>query len=81
MDELVDTRSLKAEMLSVFSAENAILAGLEAVEADMGLESVQSDPDLMEAAINRLSALQEDAERLKVTSLVFQVYSGACVRM
>jgi hypothetical protein len=67
VDELVPERALKAEMLSVFAEEQAVLAGLEGVEADMNTLAVQEDPELMEAAINRLTALQEEAERLKVS--------------
>jgi uncharacterized protein YPO0396 len=66
VDELVAERSLKDEMLSVFTVEAAVLEGLAAVEADMATSDVQADPDKMEEAINRLAQLQEDAQRLKV---------------
>jgi hypothetical protein len=79
VDELVAERSLKDEMLSVFTVEAAVLEGLAAVEADMSTAEVQADPDKMEEAINRLAQLQEDAQRLKVrgvtTYSVWQLWS------
>ncbi|CAB1109843.1 ABC [Ectocarpus sp. CCAP 1310/34] len=63
VDELVMERSLKDELISVFTEEAAILAALQRCE----------DPAKMEGVLNRLSNLQEDAERNRVYDLSTKV--------
>ncbi|CAM9110806.1 unnamed protein product, partial [Laminaria digitata] len=69
VDELVMERSLKEELTSVFTEEAGILSGLQACEDELQEESVQEDPVQMEEVLNRLSRLQEDAERNRVYDL------------
>lgn len=69
VDELVMERSLKEELTSVFTEEADILGALQACEDELQEETVQQDPVQMEEVLNRLSRLQEDAERNRVYDL------------
>ncbi|CAN0180317.1 unnamed protein product, partial [Ectocarpus sp. 13 AM-2016] len=69
VDELVMERSLKDELISVFTEEADILAALQRCEDELQEEAVQQDPAKMEEVLNRLSNLQEDAERNRVYDL------------
>ncbi|CAM9346822.1 unnamed protein product, partial [Hapterophycus canaliculatus] len=73
VDELVMERSLKEELISVFTEEAAILEALQGCEDELQEEAVQKDPVRMEEVLNRLSKLQEDAERNRVYDLSTKV--------
>ncbi|CAM9204206.1 unnamed protein product [Ectocarpus sp. 8 AP-2014] len=73
VDELVMERSLKDELISVFTEEADILAALQRCEDELQEEAVQQDPAKMEEVLNRLSNLQEDAERNRVYDLSTKV--------
>eukprot|EP00752_Nemacystus_decipiens_P018281 g16401.t1 len=69
VDELLMERSLKEELISVFTEEAAILTALQECEDELQEEAVQQDPAKMEEVLNRLAELQEDAERSRVYDL------------
>ncbi|CAN0181109.1 unnamed protein product, partial [Ectocarpus sp. 4 AP-2014] len=73
VDELVMERSLKDELISVFTEEADILAALQRCEDELQEEAVQQDPAKMEEVLNHLSNLQEDAERNGVYDLSTKV--------
>ncbi|CAM9188644.1 unnamed protein product, partial [Phaeothamnion confervicola] len=68
-EELVLTRSLKSELLNVFAEENRILEGLAACEVELADPAVQADAERMGDCIDRLTTLQEEAERKRVYEL------------
>mmetsp|Transcript_6374 Transcript_6374/g.13355 ORF Transcript_6374/g.13355 Transcript_6374/m.13355 type:complete len:877 (-) Transcript_6374:43-2673(-) len=61
-DELVLTRSLVDEFLSVFEEENKILADLRKTETDLEGAGSLEDPDAMQAILDRMESLQTRAD-------------------
>ena len=68
VDELVLTRSLKDEFMSVFVEEAAIMADLAAAEKELG-EMAGDDPDAMQEVLDRMSKLQDKADTKNVGAL------------
>eukprot|EP00518_Triparma_eleuthera_P019671 CAMPEP_0197549548 /NCGR_PEP_ID=MMETSP1320-20131121/3426_1 /TAXON_ID=91990 /ORGANISM="Bolidomonas sp., Strain RCC2347" /LENGTH=604 /DNA_ID=CAMNT_0043109797 /DNA_START=39 /DNA_END=1853 /DNA_ORIENTATION=+ len=68
VDELVPTRMLKEEFMSVFGVENEILAGLRAAEEELE-KCDPADGDTMQEILDRMQALQAQADAKDVTSL------------
>eukprot|EP00286_Rhodomonas_abbreviata_P017898 CAMPEP_0181324850 /NCGR_PEP_ID=MMETSP1101-20121128/20591_1 /TAXON_ID=46948 /ORGANISM="Rhodomonas abbreviata, Strain Caron Lab Isolate" /LENGTH=426 /DNA_ID=CAMNT_0023433077 /DNA_START=27 /DNA_END=1304 /DNA_ORIENTATION=+ len=67
VDELVLSRTLKEELLSVFTEEAAILKELDGM--DQVLEECTDDADKMQAALDRMAELQAMADAKGVTAL------------
>jgi hypothetical protein len=67
VDELVLTRTLKEELMSVFKEEAKIVADLDACEAE--LEAAGADMELMQAVLDKMSLLQKAADQKNVKTL------------
>lgn len=67
IDELVLERTLKEELLSVFSEEYKILADINRCEEE--LELTVDSPDRMQDVLNRMQTLQDRAISLNVYNL------------
>ena len=67
VDELVLTRTLKEELMSVFKEEAKIMADLDACEAE--LEAAGADMELMQAVLDKMSLLQKAADQKNVKTL------------
>ena len=67
VDELVPTRTLKEEFMSVFEEENKILEDLRSAETE--LENLGADPDAMQEVLDRMQKLQAKADAKDVYAL------------
>jgi len=67
VDELVPSRTLKEELMSVFREEVAVMAELDGM--DQVLAACTEDPQRMQEALDRMQALQDKADALMVTQL------------
>lgn len=68
IDELVPTRTLMEEFMSVFEEENAILQSLRDAEAELeGMDG--SDPDAMQDVLDRMQGIQAKADAKGVYAL------------
>ena len=67
MDELVLTRTLKEELMSIFVEENQIMQDLDACEKE--LAAAGADMDKMQAVLDRMQKLQALADKKGVTTL------------
>lgn len=67
IDELVMERTLKDELLSVFSEEYDVLADISRCEEELSL--TVDDADRMQDVLNRLQSLQDRAVALNVYNL------------
>jgi len=67
VDELVVTRTLKEELMSVFTEEAQIMADLESCETD--LEAAGSDMDAMQVVLDKMTKLQKAADQKGVKTL------------
>ena len=72
IDELVPTRTLKEEMMSVFEAETKILDEIKANEDELA-SADGSDPDRMQEILDRMQELQNLAEDKEVYVLESRV--------
>lgn len=72
IDELVPTRTLKEEMMSVFEAENKIIEEIKANEDELA-SADGSDPDRMQEILDRMQELQNEAEDKEVYVLESRV--------
>lgn len=68
VDELVLTRSLRDEFMSVFVEEAAIMDDLAAAEKELG-EMTGDDPDAMQEVLDRMAKLQDKADTKNVGAL------------
>jgi len=69
VDELVPTRTLKEEFMSVFEEENAILEDLRAVESELENLGADTDADKMQEVLDRMQKLQAKADAKDVYAL------------
>lgn len=68
IDELIPTRTLMEEFMSVFEEENAILQSLRDAEAELeGMDG--SDPDAMQDVLDRMQGIQGKADAKGVYAL------------
>jgi len=67
VDELISTRTLKEELLSVFTEEAAILKELDEVTAE--LETTGGDTARMQVVLDRMEKLQKMADGKSVSTL------------
>ena len=72
VDELIPTRTLKEEMMSVFEAENKILEEIKANEEELA-SADGSDPERMQQILDRMQELQNEAEDKEVYVLESRV--------
>ena len=72
VDELVLTRSLKDELISVYSSELRIVTDLRDAERELETCTVD-EPDQMQAALDKLTNLNEEAEKRDVFNLKTRV--------
>eukprot|EP00977_Amphora_coffeiformis_P012161 scaffold2992_cov214-Amphora_coffeaeformis.AAC.43 len=72
IDELVPTRTLKEEMMSVFEVENKILEEIKSNEEELA-SADGSDPDRMQQILDRMQELQNEAEDKEVYVLESRV--------
>lgn len=68
VDELVPTRTLREELLSVFEEENKILQELKDCEAELG-NSPPEDVERMQQLLDRMQELQNLAENKEAYAL------------
>ena len=73
VDELVPTRTLKEEMLSIFEEENAIMQELSDVEAELAGMGEDGDQNRMQDILDRMQELQNKAEEKDVLTLESRV--------
>ena len=73
VDELVLTRTLREEMLSVFDEENKILQELKETEAELENLGSDADPEKMQQILDRMQELQNEAENKEVYVLESRV--------
>ena len=69
VDELVPTRTLKEEFMSVFEEENKILEDLRNAEAELENLGADADPDAMQDVLDRMQKLQAKADAKDVYAL------------
>lgn len=72
VDELIPTRTLKEEMMSVFEVENKILEEIKTNEEELA-SADGSDPDRMQEILDRMQELQNEAEDKEVYVLESRV--------
>jgi len=71
VDELVLSRTLKEELMSVFSEEMKVFEELD--NFDKVLEEVKDDSDKMQDALDRMAELQKQADSMGVAQLASRV--------
>jgi len=71
VDELVLSRTLKEELMSVFSEEMGVIKELD--NFDQVLEAVKDDPEKMQDALDRMADLQKQADAMGVAQLESRV--------
>eukprot|EP00522_Entomoneis_paludosa_P006858 CAMPEP_0172440212 /NCGR_PEP_ID=MMETSP1065-20121228/921_1 /TAXON_ID=265537 /ORGANISM="Amphiprora paludosa, Strain CCMP125" /LENGTH=871 /DNA_ID=CAMNT_0013188997 /DNA_START=52 /DNA_END=2667 /DNA_ORIENTATION=- len=73
VDELILTRTLREEMLSVFDEENKILQDLKDAEEELASLGDEADPERMQQILDRMQELQNEAENKEVYVLESRV--------
>jgi len=71
VDELVPSRTLREELMSVFAEEMKVFDELD--NYDKVLEQVKDDPDKMQEALDRMADLQKQADSMGVAQLASRV--------
>lgn len=69
VDELVGERTLKEEFLQTFEKERQILRELEATQKELEAMSPDEDPEIMQAALDRLQDMHTRVDESKLKAL------------